>query len=133
MADRRYETLVLIHPEQGEPGSKELGTRIRTLIEEQGRKREPGTGVGCCDLAYRRQAAAGVLRAVQYRATPKALQEIERNLTLMDPVLRFISVRQAENAPPAALRPVRRPERDEAEVEEESGEDVDLMGNGEMT
>ena len=61
------------------------------------------------------------------------MQEIERNLTLMDPVLRFISVRQAENAPPAALRPVRRPERDEAEVEEESGEDVDLMGNGEMT
>ena len=23
MADRRYETLVLIHPDQGEPGSKE--------------------------------------------------------------------------------------------------------------
>ena len=36
MADRRYETLVLIHPEQGEPGSKELAARIRTLIEEQG-------------------------------------------------------------------------------------------------
>jgi ribosomal protein S6 len=36
MADRRYETLVLIHPEQGDPGSKELASRIRTLIEEQG-------------------------------------------------------------------------------------------------
>ena len=29
MADRRYETLVLIHPEQGEPGSKELAASLR--------------------------------------------------------------------------------------------------------
>ena len=36
MADRRYETLVLIHPDQGEGGAKDLTTRIRTLIEEQG-------------------------------------------------------------------------------------------------
>ncbi len=36
MADRRYETLVLIHPDQGEPGSKEIAGRIKTLIEEQG-------------------------------------------------------------------------------------------------
>ncbi len=28
MADRRYETLVLFHPEQGEPGAKDLATRI---------------------------------------------------------------------------------------------------------
>ena len=48
MADRRYETLVLIHPEQGEPGAKELTTRIRSLIEDQGGTIEPGAGVGDC-------------------------------------------------------------------------------------
>jgi len=134
MADRRYETLVLIHPEQGEPGSKELAARIRTLIEEQGGTVSQVQEWGLRDLAYlvaKQRRAFYVL--FEYRATPRALQEIERNLTLMDPVLRFISVRQAENAPPAALRPVRRPERDEAEVEEEGGEDVDLMGCEEMT
>ena len=36
MADRRYETLVLFHPEQGEPGAKDLATRIKSLIEDQG-------------------------------------------------------------------------------------------------
>jgi small subunit ribosomal protein S6 len=134
MADRRYETLVLIHPEHGEPGSKELAARIRTLIEEQGGTVSQVQEWGLRDLAYlvaKQRRALYVL--FEYRATPKALHEIERNLTLMDPVLRFISVRQAENAPPATLRPVRRPERDETEVEEEGGEDVDLMGNGEMT
>src|SRR5215813_14748717 len=134
MADRRYETLVLIHPEQGEAGAKELAARIQKLIEEQGGTVSQVQDWSLRDLAYlvaKQRRAFYVL--FEYRATPKALQEIERNLKLMDPVLRFISVRQAENAPPAALRPVRRPERDEGEIEEEGGEDVDLMGNEEMT
>src|SRR5262245_56773468 len=115
MADRRYETLVLIHPEQGEPGSKELATRIRTLIEEQGVLVSQVQESGQRALAYlvaKQRRAFYVL--FEYRATSKALAEIERNLKLMDPVLRFISVRQAENAPPAPPRPApRRPEREE--------------------
>ena len=132
MADRRYETLVLIHPEQGEPGSKELAARIRTLIEEQGGTVSQVQEWGLRDLAFlvtKQRRAFYVL--FEYRATPKALREIERNLTLMDPVLRFISVRQAENAPPAALRPARRPEREDMEFEE--GGDVDLAGEGESS
>jgi len=134
MADRRYETLVLIHPEQGEPGSKELATRIRTLIEEQGGTVSQVQEWGQRDLAYlvdKQRRAFYVL--FEYRATPKALAEIERNLKLMDPVLRFISVRQAENAPPAAPRTARRPERDEVEGAPDEAGDVDLMGEGEMT
>jgi len=132
MADRRYETLVLIHPEQGEAGSKELAARIQKLMEEQGATVSQVQDWNLRDLAYlvaKQRRAFYVL--FEYRATPKALQEIERNLTLMDPVLRFISVRQAENAPPAALRPARRPERDEMEFEE--GGDVDLAGEGESS
>ena len=86
MADRRYETLVLIHPEQGEPGSKELAARIRTLIEEQGGTVSQVQEWGFRDLAFlvtKQRRAFYVL--FEYRATPKALQEIERNLTLMDP------------------------------------------------
>ncbi len=133
MADRRYETLVLIHPEQGEPGSKELAARIRTLIEEQGGTVSQVQEWGQRDLAYlvaKQRRAFYVL--FEYRATPKALTEIERNLRLMDPVLRFISVRQLENAPPAALRPTRRPDHDDADAPDEGGEG-DLMGEGELT
>ena len=132
MADHRYETLVLIHPEQGEPGSKELAARIRTLIEEQGGTVSQVQEWGLRDLAFlvaKQRRAFYVL--FEYRATPKALREIERNLTLMDPVLRFISVRQAENAPPAAVRPARRPEREDTEFEE--GGEVDLVSEGESS
>ncbi len=132
MAERRYETVVLIHLEQGEAGSKELTARIQKLIEEQGGTVSQVQDWGLRDLAYlvaKQRRAFYVL--FEYRATPKALQEIERNLTLMDPVLRFISVRQAENAPPAALRPTRRPEREETEFEE--GGDVEQMNEGESS
>jgi small subunit ribosomal protein S6 len=118
MADRRYETLVLIHPDLGEPGSKELATRIRTLIEDQGGTVSQVQEWGVRDLAYllaKQRRAFYVL--FEYRATPQALLEIERNLKLMDRVLRFTSVRQAENAPPAPPRPSRVPEREEQDFE----------------
>jgi small subunit ribosomal protein S6 len=129
MAHRRYETLVLIHPDLGEPGSKELTTRIRTLIEDQGGTVSQTQEWGLRDLAYpiaKQRRAFYVL--FEYRATPAALQEIERNLKLMDQVVRFISVRQAENAPPATLRPIRRPEREEGEFEDTGDVDVAVEG-----
>jgi small subunit ribosomal protein S6 len=106
MPNRRYETLILIHPEQGEAGSKDVVTRIRQLAETQGATISQLQEWGVRELAYpvgRQRRAYHVL--LEYRATPKALSEIERNLKLMEPVLRYLSVRQAENAPPAAQRP----------------------------
>src|SRR6266446_3755465 len=120
MADRRYESLVLFHPDLGEPGAKELAERVKKVIEDQGGVVSQVQEWGLRDLAFmigKQRRAFYVL--FEYRASSKALLEIERNLKLMDRVLRFVSVRQAENAPPAPPRPVaaRRPEREEAEFE----------------
>jgi small subunit ribosomal protein S6 len=106
MPNRRYETLILIHPEQGDAGSKELVARIRQLAENQGAAISQLQEWGTRELAYpiaRQRRAYHVL--LEYRATPEGLLEIERNLKLMEPVLRYLSVRQAENAPPAVARP----------------------------
>ena len=114
MADRRYETLVLIHPEQGEPGAKELAARIRTLIEEQKGVVSQVQDWGMRDLAYPIEKQRRALYALfEFRATTEGLREIERNVRLMDPVLRFISVRRDDDAPPATLRPARGQETDE--------------------
>ncbi len=119
MADRRYESLVLIHPDAGEPGAKEIADRVKKLIEDQGGTVSQVQDWGVRDLAYliaKQRRAFYVL--FEYRSTSKALLEIERNLKLMDRVLRFVSVRQAENAPPAPPRPAaRRPEREEMDFE----------------
>src|SRR5262245_11150005 len=126
MADRRYETLVVIHPDQGEPGVKELTARIRKLIEEQGGTVGQVQEWGLRDLAYvvaKQRRAFYVL--FEYRASSKALAEVERNLKLTAAVLRLVSVRQAENAPPAPPRPARRFEREEGELE---GADQESLG-----
>jgi len=120
MADRRYETLVLLHPDLGEPGAKELAERVKKLIEDQGGTVGQMQDWGLRELTYliaKQRRAFYVL--FEYRSSSKALLEIERNLKLMDRVLRFVSVRQAENAPPTPPRPAaaRRPEREEPEFE----------------
>lgn len=135
MADRRYESLILIHPDQGEAGAKELTARIQKLMEEQGSTISQVQDWGLRELTYfvaKQKRAFYVL--FEFRATPKALTEIERNLKIMDAVLRFVSVRQAENAPPAPPRNVRRPDREEgAEGADELGVDGDMemMSEGE--
>ena len=124
MADRRYETLVLLHPELGEPAAKELAGRIQTLIQEQGGSISQVQEWGLRELTYllaKQRRAFYVL--FEYRATPKAVLEVERNLKLMEQVLRFVSVRQAENAPPAAMQSVRRTERERSE--DDAGGELD--------
>jgi len=127
MADRRYESLVLLHPDAGEPGAKEIADRVKKLIEDQGGSVSQVQEWGLRDLAYllaKQRRAFYVL--FEFRATPKALLEVERNLKLMDRVLRFVSVRQAENAPPAPPRPTaRKPEREEMDFE---GAEFEGMG-----
>src|SRR5262249_12120653 len=126
MADRRYETLVLIHPDQGEPGSKEVTARVRTLIEEQGGTVSQVQEWGLRDLASligkQRRAFYSLF---EHRAPPQALLEFERTLKLMAPVRRYVSVRQAETAPPPPPRTLKRPEREEADFE---GGDLDGLG-----
>ena len=125
MADRRYETLVLIHPDQGEAGSKEMAARIRRLIEDQAGTVSQVQEWGVRDLAYLvARQRRGFYLLFEYRSGSKALLEIERNLKLMDGVLRFVSVRQSEHAPPAPPRP-RKLEREETEFE--GGGDMEGM------
>ena len=130
MTDRRYETLVLIHPEQGEPRTTELIDKIRKLIEEQGGAVTQVQNWGSRELAYPvAKQRRGFYALFEYRAGIRGLQEIGRNLTLMDPVLRFVSLQQDENAPPAPVRHLRKPE-DERAVEDEYQGDGFAEGEG---
>jgi small subunit ribosomal protein S6 len=119
MAGRRYETLVLIHPDQGEIGARDVIAKTRSLIEEQRGTVSQVLEWGMRELAYpiaKQRRAIYVL--FEYRADVQGLREIERNIKLNDAVLRFISVQQAENAPPATLRQHRPVEPDTTESEE---------------
>lgn len=131
MAGRRYETLILIHPEQGDAGAKDVTARIRGLIEDQGGSISQVLEWGTRDLAYpiaKQRRAIYVL--FEYRAGVQGLREIERNVKLTDAVLRFITVQQAENAPPATLRQQRSAEPEAPEAEEGAAEFEATEGEG---
>ena len=131
MAGRRYETLVLIHPDQGEAGAKDVTARIKSLIEDQQGTISQILEWGMRELAYpiaKQRRAHYTL--FEYRAGVAALREIERNIKLMDPVLRFLSVQQAENAPPATLRQQRPTEPEPAEGDDTTMEFESADGEG---
>ena len=123
MAGRRYETLVLVHPDQGEHGAKELANRIRTLIEDQQGTVSQVLEWGMRELAYpMAKERRGIYTLFEYRVGAAGLREIERNIKLMDPVMRFVSVHVDENAPPATLRTARSQESESGEGDEQTGD-----------
>ena len=132
MADRRYETLVLIHAEQGEPGAKELAARIRSLIEDQsGTDRARCWSGDCASLRIPSASNAGRSTSCSSTASASAgSREVERNIRLMDPVLRFISVQSGGERAAGHLASTRPPEVEPTEGDEGAGEFESAEGEG---
>ena len=94
-----YETLFVVHPEKG-PRNKEFIERFNKVVEAQ-----EGTIVqveewGLRDLAYRiEKQGKGFYTLMRYKATGKAVAELERNLKLTDGILRYLTTRAVEDSP----------------------------------
>ena len=117
---RRYESMIVFRADLQEAGTKEQIERVRKLLEGQGAEISGLHEWGMRELAYDiGKERRGFYVLVEYLATSVAVAELERNLKLSDVVLRFVSVRQDKNTPPAAALPR------EAEVLEETGIDDD--------
>jgi small subunit ribosomal protein S6 len=100
---RRYETMIVLRTDLQEAGVKEQTERIRKLLETQGAIVGGIHEWGLRELAYAiRKERRGYYVLVEYTAAAAAVAELERNLKLSDFVLRFISIRQDQDTPPAA-------------------------------
>jgi small subunit ribosomal protein S6 len=120
-----YETLFVVHPEKG-PRMKEFIEKFKKVIEGQDGAMSQVDEWGSRDLAYRIQKQSkGYYTLLRYRASGRAVEELERNLKLTDGILRYLTVRAEEDSPvinPSAPRghtdEVRRPvEEDGAKAE----------------
>lgn len=90
---RKYETLVVLHPELPEAQIRETIDRAKRLIEELGGHTDQIQEWGIRELAYEiRKLTRGYYVLIEYSASPGVLQELERTLKIADEVLRFISV-----------------------------------------
>ena len=103
-----YETIFILRPELGGK-AKEFADRFKKIIEDLG-----GTDVnveewGNRDLAYPIQKQGrGHYSLMKYRASMGIVKELERNMKLMEGVMRFLTVRVEEEA--AASAPAARKE-----------------------
>jgi len=94
---RLYETLFIVHPDQG-GGVKELIQRFKKILEEQGGAVAHVEEWGLRDLAYLIQKQLkGYYVLLQYRSSSQAVEELERNMKLTDAVIRYLSVRVDEH------------------------------------
>jgi small subunit ribosomal protein S6 len=88
----QYETLFLVHPEKGGK-IKEYVEKFKKVIEGQEGSVAHVEEWGMRDLAYRIQKQGkGFYALLRYRATGRAVEELERNLKLTDGILRYLTV-----------------------------------------
>ena len=105
MTVTNYETLFIVHPEKG-PRIKEFIERFKKVIEGQEGAVSQVEEWGLRDLAYRIQKQGkGYYTLLQYRASGRAVEELERNLRLTDGILRYLTVRDDEASQAAAQAP----------------------------
>ena len=120
-----YETLFVVHPEKG-LRMKEFVERFKKVIEGQEGTMSQVDEWGARDLAYKiEKQSRGYYTLLRYRASGRAVEELERNLKMTDGILRYLTVRCDDETAitnPMAPRPHideprQSPEREAAKVE----------------
>jgi len=102
---RRYETIFILRPDQGEPQIKDTIKRFEGIISSGGGEPIETEEWGSRELAYRiKGERRGHYVRLDYVATGPVMNEVERNLKLADPVLRYLSVMLDDNADAAKAR-----------------------------
>lgn len=114
-----YECTIAYAPETGEAGVQELLERARQIIAKNGGEPRETHEWGVRELAYPiRKEKRGLFYVLEFEGGGEAVSELERNLRIADPVLRYITVKVDPNRPPLDLSKPRR------EGAEEGGEEA---------
>jgi small subunit ribosomal protein S6 len=94
---RQYELAYIIHPELDETAFKGAVDRIQGMIEAGGGKVTKADMWGKKRLAYEiRKQKEGNYVFLQTEMPPAFCAELERSLSLMEPVMRFMIIQSEE-------------------------------------
>jgi small subunit ribosomal protein S6 len=100
---REYETIYILRPNTPNEGVAEVNTRIKGVIEGMGGKIIKVDNWGKRRLAYEvAKERKGIYLYWQYLAQPGVVEEAERNLRMLDNVIRYLSTKVDENIDVAA-------------------------------
>jgi small subunit ribosomal protein S6 len=91
---REYETTYILRPNTPNEGVAEVNTRIRGIIEGMGGKILKVDNWGKRRLAYEvAKERKGIYLYWQYLGQPGVVEETERNLRMLDSVIRYLTVK----------------------------------------
>jgi small subunit ribosomal protein S6 len=100
---REYETIYVLRPNTTNDQVAEVNTKVKTIIESMGGKVIKVDNWGKRRLAYEvAKERKGIYLYWQYLAQPGVVEETERNLRMLDSVIRYLSTKVDENIDVAA-------------------------------
>ncbi len=95
---REYETIYILRPNTPNEQVAEVNARIKGIIEGMGGKILKVDNWGKRRLAYEvAKERKGIYLYWLYLASPGVVEETERNLRMLDSVIRYLSVKVDEN------------------------------------
>jgi len=100
---REYETIYILRPNTANDGVADVNTRVKNVIEGMGGKLLKIDNWGKRRLAYEvAKERKGIYLYWRYLATSGVVEEAERNLRMLDPVIRYMTVKLDESIDPEA-------------------------------
>ncbi len=100
---REFETIFILRPDTNQDGIQLVNGRVRQVIDQMGGRVIKLDNWGKRKLAYEVQKQLkGIYLYWQYLGTPGVVEEIERNLRMLDNVIRYYTVKIDENVDPNA-------------------------------
>jgi len=100
---REYETIFILRPDTNQDGIHTVNTRVREIIDRMGGRLIKLDNWGKRKLAYEvKKQLKGIYLYWQYLGTTGVVEEIERNLRMLDTVIRYYTVKVDEDIDPAA-------------------------------
>lgn len=100
---REYETIFILRPETNQDGITQVNQRVRSVIETMGGKTLKLDNWGKRKLAYEiKKQLKGIYMYWQYLGSTGLVEEIERNLRMLDSVVRYYTVKVDEDVVPEA-------------------------------
>lgn len=99
---RRYETISILNPSLTEEEIEAIGQRTANIVEEDGGTILKVDPWGLKKLAYPIQKQAqGYYVYTNYTATPEAVNETERQFKIDDRIMKFMTIKLADDFDPA--------------------------------
>ena len=99
---REYETIYILRPDSTTDVIAQVNLKIRGVVESGGGTLLKVDNWGKRKLAYEvKKHLKGIYLFFSYLGTAGLVEEVERNLRLSDSVIRYYSVKIAENVDPA--------------------------------